>query len=822
MPSEFSYADVILPFALPQFFTYAVPDELKENVEAGKRVVVQFGQRKYYTAIIARLHKKAPEGIEIKEILSILDEKPLVSGIQLQFWKWVSEYYMCSLGEVMKAALPAGLKLESETNIYYNHSDENEDGLADTEFLVLETIRSQNLISIKDLSRKLNKKNILSVIKSLYDKGAIVLEESLKAGYAPKKEIYVQLTIPAQDEIFLNNCLDNLKKAKKQFELLSAYIRLSGIFGEDPVALVKKKVLLESAGQSVAAFNKLVEKGIFEIYKQDVTRLGDLKTTPSEMPVLSGVQNEALQKINEGFKNKDVALLHGVTSSGKTEIYFHLIKKMIDEGRQVLYLLPEIAITAQIINRLRTYFGNKVGIYHSKFSDNERVEIFNKLNSSGEGAYQIILGVRSSVFLPFNNLGLVIVDEEHENTFKQFDPAPRYNARDSAIVLAKLHNAKVVLGSATPSIESYYNSTSGKYFLVELKERYRNIKLPELRLVNLRIARKKGHMNSHFSIELLDEIEKCLKQSKQVILFQNRRGFSPIIECMDCGWVPRCKHCDVSLTYHKFQNQLVCHYCDYSTGIIRKCSECGQTNLQTVGFGTEKIEEELALRFPATRIGRMDLDSTRTKHAHENIISDFENQHINILIGTQMVTKGLDFENVGLVGILNADQMLNFPDFRAFERSFQLIVQVSGRAGRKNEQGLVIIQTSSPAHPIIRHVLKNDYQSMFNEQIEERNLFGYPPQFRLIRFTIKHKDEPICINAANNLANILKSLLGKRVVGPDKPIIGRIQNMYLRNILLKIEREAPISKLKFQLSTAVLNLNDSFKSLQVSIDVDPV
>lgn len=450
------------------------------------------------------------------------------------------------------------------------------------------------------------------------------------------------------------------------------------------------------------------------------------------------------------------------------------------------------------------------------------MEIFNRLNSSVQDGYQIILGVRSSVFLPFNNLGLVIVDEEHENTFKQFDPAPRYNARDSAIVLAKLHNAKVVLGSATPSIESYHNSVTGKYLLVELKERYRNVKLPELRLVNLRIAKKKGHMNSHFSTELLDEIENCLKQSKQVILFQNRRGFSPIIECMDCGWVPKCKHCDVTLTYHKFQNQLVCHYCDYSTGVIRKCAECGQSNLQTVGFGTEKIEEELALMFPASRISRMNLDSTRTKHAHEDIISDFENQRINILIGTQMVTKGLDFENVGLVGILNADQMLNYPDFRAFERSFQLIVQVSGRAGRKEKQGLVIIQTSSPAHPIIQYVLKNDYPSMFNEQIEERNLFGYPPLFRLVRFTVKHRNEEICINAANNLANILKNIMGKRVVGPDKPLIGRIQNMYLRNILLKIEREAPVSKLKLHFAAAVKDLNESFKSLQVSIDVDPV
>jgi len=822
MFSESSFADVILPFALPWLFTYAIPDELKVSTAVGKRAVVQFGQRKYYTAVIARIHNKAPEDIEIKEILSILDEKPLVSSLQLQFWKWISEYYMCSLGEVMKAALPTGLKLESETNIFYNPSGENEDDLTSTEFLVLEAIRSQNRISIKDLSGKLNKKNILAVIKSLYEKGTIVLEESLKAGYAPKKEIYVQLTITARDEVFLNNCLDNLQKAKKQFELLSAYIRLSGNFDEGPVVQVKKKVLLESAGQSAATFNKLVEKGIFEVYKQDINRLGDLKTTLSEMPVLSGAQNDALQKMNEGFKNKDVVLLHGITSSGKTEIYFHLIKKVIDEGRQVLYLLPEIAITAQIINRLRTYFGNKVGIYHSKFSDNERVEIFNRLNSSVQDGYQIILGVRSSVFLPFNNLGLVIVDEEHENTFKQFDPAPRYNARDSAIVLAKLHNAKVVLGSATPSIESYHNSVTGKYLLVELKERYRNVKLPELRLVNLRIAKKKGHMNSHFSTELLDEIENCLKQSKQVILFQNRRGFSPIIECMDCGWVPKCKHCDVTLTYHKFQNQLVCHYCDYSTGVIRKCAECGQSNLQTVGFGTEKIEEELALMFPASRISRMDLDSTRTKHAHEDIISDFENQRINILIGTQMVTKGLDFENVGLVGILNADQMLNYPDFRAFERSFQLIVQVSGRAGRKEKQGLVIIQTSSPAHPIIQYVLKNDYPSMFNEQIEERNLFGYPPLFRLVRFTVKHRNEEICINAANNLANILKNIMGKRVVGPDKPLIGRIQNMYLRNILLKIEREAPVSKLKLHFAAAVKDLNESFKSLQVSIDVDPV
>ena len=603
--------------------------------------------------------------------------------------------------------------------------------------------------------------------------------------------------------------------------MLLCYLRLSGFFDQSIETEVTKKVLLESTEVTSAVLKGLCDKGILEVYTRDISRIDQTEVVTKDIAVLSDAQQKALESIRSLFENQDTVLLHGVTSSGKTEVYLHLIQQIIDDGKQVLYLLPEIAITTQIINRLRKHFGNKVGVYHSKFSDNERVEIWNRLSTPSNESYQVIIGVRSSVFLPFSNLGLIIVDEEHETSFKQYDPAPRYNARDISMVLAKLHRAKVLLGTATPSVETYFNATNGKYGLVNLFERFSGVKLPEIRLVNMRIARKKNHVQSLFSTELLDHIGLALEKAKQVILFQNRRGFSPYIECTSCGWIPKCNHCDVTLTYHKFQSQLVCHYCGFAILVPPRCKECSMPSIQTMGFGTEKIEEELSIIFPSARIARMDLDSTRGKHAHEEIILSFENQQVDILVGTQMVTKGLDFANVGLVGILNADNMLNFPDFRAFERSFQLMVQVAGRAGRKDERGLVIVQTSSPGHPIISDVLKNDFQSMYQTQIEERTDFHYPPLYRLIRFTIKHKDADSCDKISETLTLQFRQFMGNRVIGPDKPLISRIQNLHLRSVLLKIERNAPLSQIKKQLLAIIANVQSMHKSAQISIDVDP-
>jgi primosomal protein N' (replication factor Y) len=817
------YIDTILPLPLPQLFTYKVPYNYVSEVSLGKRVLVQFGAKKYYTAIIVKVHNNNPSGnYEVKEIISVIDQVQVVNELQLQLWQWIADYYMCPMGDVMKAALPAGLKLESESKVFPNRDFEATEPLPENEGMVYDLLCIKNEMCINDLYATIKKKNIVQVLKNLYDKEAVFIEEVLKTGYKPKKETYVRLTTQAAEVAFLNEMLDKLEKAKKQKVLLHTYLQLSGAFDENAAIEVTNKLLLETAEAGPASLKALVEKGVLEVYQKNISRLVQYSAPIADISLLSESQAKAKTEVERNFVSKDVVLLHGVTSSGKTEIYLHLIQKQIEQGKQVLYMLPEIAITTQIINRLTRHFGNTVGVYHSKYSDNERVEIWNRLNNPGKERYNIIFGVRSSVFLPFSNLGLIIIDEEHENTFKQYDPSPRYNARDVAIVFALMHKAKVLLGSATPSVESFYNTTTGKYGLVELNERYKGIKLPEIELVNLRIARKKGHLRSHFAQRLLDAIEKTVTNDKQVILFQNRRGFSQFIECPDCGWIAKCKHCDVTLTYHKYQNRLVCHYCSYSINIPSKCPDCNNSGIQTIGFGTEKIEEELSLIFPTMRIARMDFDSTRNKYAHEEIISSFENRRIDVLVGTQMIAKGLDFAHVGLVGILNADNMLNFPDFRAFERSFQLMVQVSGRAGRFDERGLVIIQTSSPGHPIISNVINNDYQSMYDDQIAERRQFKYPPLYRFIQLTIKHKDQEKCTQAATTLANNLTKKLGNRVIGPDKPVIGRIQNLYLRNIHLKLERNESIAGIKNFISDCIAKVQFEFKSTLIAIDVDPV
>ena len=822
MPQINRFADVILPFPLQQLYTYSVPEYLQPSVKIGIRAVVQFGPKKNYTAIIVNLHSNSPKGFDTKEIISLIDDKPVINKFQIDFWKWIAEYYMCSLGEVMKAALPSGLKLESETFVFFNQTFGNYKNLNDSELSILGLIQKRNNLRLKEISGLKLNKNLHSVIGSLYNKGAIYLEETLKPGFVPKKESYIRLTGKARDEIYLTQYIDKNKKAKKQQDILYEYIRLSGVFENSTINEVKKKVVLKNTKANAAVLQSLIKKGILETYSRDESRLENREISKKELPVLSILQDSVLKSIESAFHSNHAVLLHGITSSGKTEIYFHLIKEAINEGKQVLYLLPEIAITAQMINRLKAHFGNSVGIYHSKFSDNERVEIWNRLNNESKDEYKVILGVRSSIFLPFTNLGLIIVDEEHEINYKQFDPSPRYQARDSAALLARLHNANILFGTATPSLESYYNAISGKYKLIELNERYQGIQLPEIQIVNLKAAKKKDRMRSYFSTELLERINDCLTLSRQIILFQNRRGFSTFLMCAECGWIPHCRNCDVTLTYHKQFNHLVCHYCGYTQNIPSKCLQCETGELQTFGFGTEKIEEELAIYFPSARISRMDMDSTHAKHSHEKIIYEFENRQIDILVGTQMITKGLDFANVGLVGILNADLLFNFPDFRAFERSFQLMAQAGGRAGRQNDRGLVIIQTYSPEHPIIRNIIKNDYIGMCKTQLEERALFKYPPVYRLIKITVKHYKAEICINAANILAKELKNLLGDNILGPDIPLISRIKNMHLRDILIKIKREVATTRLKNKISEIISILHKEFKSVIVSVDVDPM
>ncbi|MBN2273721.1 MAG: primosomal protein N' [Bacteroidales bacterium] len=753
------YADVILPLPLAGFFTYQIPEEYLKVAKPGVRAIVQAGKKKKYTALIYRIHQNKPEGYEVKSILALPDHKAIVNKFQLKLWDWISDYYMCTPGDVYRAAMPAGFKSE-------------------------------------------------------------------KRAFKPKTECYVRLNLHLKDEKKLNELLDNLSRAPRQYKLIMQYLESAGFPEKLYPAWTGLKELLSKTGTSHAVYKSLVKKGILETRQHEVSRL-DVYNTEIEKPLsLNEKQIKALNTVKESFEAKDVVLLHGITSSGKTEIYIHLISEELAKGKQVLYLLPEIAITTQIIMRLRRVFGDKVGIYHSKFSGHERVEIWKNLNRQSTGMrepYQIILGVRSSLFLPFDSLGLVIVDEEHENTYKQFDPAPRYHARDTAIMLARLHNAKVLLGSATPSLESYYNCLTGKYGQVELSSRYLDLQPPEIKIVSLHEAYRRKQMKSHFSVQLLEAIEKSLQQHEQVILFQNRRGFSLYLECGACGWVPRCKHCDVSLTYHKKERKMVCHYCGYKAETVTVCGSCGSTHMQMKGFGTEKIEDEIALFFPGVRTARLDIDAIRSRKTLENIIAGFERGEIDMLVGTQMISKGLDFDNVGLVGILNADNMLNYPDFRAYERSFQLMLQVSGRAGRKNKRGAVIIQAYDSDRELYSLVIQNDYRAFARSQLSERKSFSYPPYARLIEITMKSKEREILDQAAEVLATTLKKQTDSRIMGPEYPLISRIRNYHLKRILLKTDKEKSIACVKETIRRSLdeLRLKDEYKKVMISVDVDP-
>lgn len=818
------FVDVILPLPLHGCFTYSLSAEWADEVQAGCRVVVPFGRKKYYTAIVRNVHQCAPTEYEVKEVSALLDAGPILLPVQFRFWEWLADYYLCTQGDVYKAALPSGLKLESETVVEYNPDYEAEAPLPEKERRVLDLLSAEPEQCVTKLEKESGIKNILSVIKSLLDKEAIFVKEELRRTYKPKTETRVRLTAGARNEHRLHIFFDELqRRAPKQLDLLMKYIELSGCLNGQRVKEVSKSELLKRASATPNVFSGLVERGVFEVYQQEVGRL-NTNAPAATLPLnpLNEHQQRALHGIQDSFRTKNVCLLHGVTASGKTEIYIHLIEEAIRQGKQVLYLLPEIALTTQITERLQRVFGSRVGIYHSKFPDAERVEIWQKQLS--DDGYDLILGVRSSVFLPFRRLGLVIVDEEHENTYKQQDPAPRYHARNAAIVLAAMYGAKTLLGTATPSVESWFNATNGKYGLVELKERYKEIQLPEIIPVDIKELHRKKRMNGPFSPLLLQYVREALEQREQVILFQNRRGFAPMVECNTCGWVPKCKNCDVSLTYHKGLNQLTCHYCGYTYQLPRVCPACEGTDLRNRGFGTEKIEDDIRAIFPEARVARMDLDTTRTRTAYERIISDFEQGKTDILIGTQMVSKGLDFEHVSVVGILNADTMLNYPDFRAYERAFQLMAQVAGRAGRKNKRGRVVLQTKSMDHAIIPQVIANDFEGMVGGQLAERQLFHYPPYYRLVYVYLKNRNETLLDLMAQTMAGKLRAVFGNRVLGPDKPPVARVQTLFIRKIIVKIENNAPMARareLLVQVQKEML-AEDRFKSLVVYYDVDPM
>lgn len=812
------FIDVILAIPLEKMFTYSITKAESKFLQIGMRVSVPFGKTKIHTGLVGAIHTNPPQIYDAKEIHQILDDTPIVIAKQLEFWQWIANYYMCTVGEVMRAALPNAFILESETLISRNLKNEiKNSNLKDDEYLVFEALQQQSTLKIHEISNILDKKNVLPVIKRLIEKEVIILQEEIYDKYKPKYVRYVKLQAEYTTEVGLNQLLNNLSRAEKQRLVVMTLFSISAKTKKP----VKVKDVLEQSGSSTAIIKALIDKGVLEEYHIQTDRVQYEGEENKETKALNEYQTEALKQIKTTFETQNVTLLHGITSSGKTEVYVKLIESVLAKGKQVLYLLPEIALTTQLVTRLQNYFGEQVAVFHSKYSAHERVEVYNNVLGNATKA-KIILGARSSIFLPFHDLGLIIVDEEHEQSFKQFDPAPRYHARDAAIVLAHLHQAKTVLGSATPSLESYKNAIDKKYGLVEINRRYNNVQLPDIELVDIADKHKKKRMKGHFSDRLIEEITEALDQGYQIILFQNRRGFSPIIECNTCGHSPQCPNCDVSLTYHQYRKQLRCHYCGHTNAMLQKCMACGTSNLDAKGFGTEQIESEAKVLFTKAKVARMDLDTTRGKYGYEKIITALEQQEIDILVGTQMLTKGLDFRNVKLVGIMNADNLLNFPDFRAHERSFQLMLQVSGRAGRTKKRGKVLIQTYNPYHKILQQVSTNDYLGMFKEQLQERRDFKYPPFFRIIKVTLKHKDYNKVEDASHWLAKSLRQIFKTNVLGPEFPPVSRVRNQYLKNILIKIPQQQSLKKTK----EAIKKINSSFeaiatfKGVRVIINVD--
>jgi len=826
MERQTYFVDVLLPLPLVNSFTYRVPYKLNDEIEVGKRVVVQFGKKKQYSGIIIKIHQVIPNYSQVKYILNILDSEPVVNEYQLKFWKWLAEYYMATRGEVMNAALPSAMKLASETKLILHPEFNGQyDLLNDKEFLIVQALEQQPNLTLTEVSEIVELAKIVNLVKTLIEKKCVLPEEEIKNRFKSKTELFVELTEEYKDNAALERISQELeKKAFKQLELLLSYLKLSNYFSGNTIE-ISKGFLLKDSGISSSILNSLVSKGILDIYTKSQSRLIDYSATMSVSDlILSKKQEQSYNSLRESFKEKNVCLFHGVTGSGKTEIYIKLIEEYIQNDKQVLLLIPEIALTAQIINRLRKYFGKKLGYYHSRYGNNERVEVWNRVLQNSEDSYKVIIGARSSVFLPFSNLGLIIIDEEHDASYKQYDPSPRYNARDAAIVLANIHNAKCLLGSATPSLESYYKARTKKYGFVELKERYSKVNLPKIEVVDISEAYKRNEMKSHFSKYLLDNIQIALDNKEQVILFQNRRGFSLRLVCSDCQWSPECNNCDVTLTYHKKQGRLKCHYCGASKDVPTMCPNCGGKKLSMKGFGTEKVEEEIPVFFPGVNVKRMDLDTTRSKNAYLQIINDFQDRKIDILVGTQMVSKGLDFDNVSLVGVLNADNILHYPDFRSFERGFQQLTQVGGRSGRKNKQGKVIIQTNQPYHAVIRDVIDNDYINMYKSQMEERANFKYPPFYRLIRISLKHKDYQLLNDGANYFAELLRPKLGSRVLGPEFPVISRVKNLFIKNFIIKFEIAASHKAVKDIINDAMLEMykKKKYRYIFISPDVDPM
>jgi primosomal protein N' (replication factor Y) len=811
------FIDIIIPIPLQKLFTYSITIAEANFLKIGMRVAVPFGKSKIYTGIVYAIHSEAPTVYEAKEIHQILDEGPIVNEKQLQLWQWIANYYMCTLGDVMRAALPSAFILESETIIIKNPKTIDESILQDDEFLVYEALQHQSSLKIHDIANILDKKNVLPVIKRLIEKEAITVEEEVYEKYKPKLVRYVKLHPNFTSETALQKLLDDLSRAPKQHQVILSLFSVSATTKKP----VKVADLSKASDASVSIIKSLIDKGVLEEYFIQTDRVQYSGDDNEDSKNLNEYQKTALTEIKESFKEQSVVLLHGVTSSGKTEVYVKLIEDALNKKQQVLYLLPEIALTAQLITRLQNYFGEQVAVFHSKYSSHERVEVWNHvLNNSSKA--QIVLGARSSIFLPFNNLGLIIVDEEHEQSFKQFDPAPRYHARDTSVVLAHIHQAKTLLGSATPSLESYFNAKQNKYGFVEITKRFNDVLMPDIELVDIKDKLKRKLMKGHFSDRLIEEMTQTLRDGHQIILFQNRRGFSPIVDCNTCGHSPQCPNCDVSLTYHQYRDQLRCHYCGFAEIMPKNCKACGSPELDNKGFGTEQIEEEVKLLFPDYKVARMDLDTTRGKHSYDRIISSFENKEVDILVGTQMVTKGLDFRFVKLVGVLNADQLINFPDFRAHERSYQLLQQVSGRAGRTDVRGKVIIQTYNPHHAILQQVSINDFESMFAEQLEERRIYKYPPFCRIIKFTLKHKDYNKVNDGAEWLAISLRRVFDVNVLGPEFPPVSRIRNQYHKNILLKIPQNHSLLKTKSainKIKTTFLSTKD-YRGVSVIINVD--
>ena len=809
------FIDVILPIPIQKTFTYSITEDEAVFLKKGMRVAVSFGKTKMYTGLVFNIHQTAPTLYEAKEIHQILDEKPIVNELQLQHWQWVSSYYMCSLGDVYRASLPSAFLLESETILYKNEAFEDETVLSDDEFLIFEALQHQSQLTVHQVADILGKKKVLPTINKLIEHTAIFVKEEIYEQYKPKLVKYVRLHSDYTTDTSLNNLLEELSRAKKQREVVLSYFQLST--SKKPI---KVKDLETKSGISSAVIKALVDKNVFEFYHVQTDRI-QFKGDTNDLKQLNEFQQTALDEIKTSFKDKEVTLLHGITSSGKTEVYTKLIQDVLDTGKQVLFLLPEIALTTQIITRLQRYFGNQISVFHSKYSMNERVEVWNNVLDNKLKA-RIILGARSSLFLPFSNLGLIVVDEEHETSYKQFEPSPRYNARDAAIVLSHMHKAKIVLGSATPSLESYFNAQQNKYGFVELNRRFGDVQLPKIELIDIKEKQRKKEMSGHFSDRLLIMIKEALEQKEQVILFQNRRGFSPVVECKTCGVSPQCPNCDVSLTFHKYKHELRCHYCNYQRAMPNSCGACGSATLDNKGFGTEQIELELKELFPDYTIGRMDLDTTRGKHGYQKIISAFEYKEIDVLVGTQMLSKGLDFENVSLVGILSADSMLNYPDFRAHERAYQMMVQVSGRSGRSKKQGNVAIQTFNPYHQILQQVSTTSYVEMYKEQLSERWQFQYPPYYRVIKITLKHRDYIKVDSGVNWLAKSLQNSFKENVLGPTAPVVSRVRNQYIKNITIKIPPKQSLLKTKQELErikTSFESIKD-FRPIRFIIDVD--